>query len=193
MGVFELSPEPGRLEPRDLQVRDLAAAHGALFAATDQGLVQYKPAQGVWESLVLPAELYTPDDDLRALALSPDEDLLYVASAQGLSRVPLPIQGVQEIPPQLTPGLTGLPSGDLTSVAVGEARVLIGHSIGASALSPDRLSPGEGPLFVEHYHSLRWMPDSGGHRRRRSAPADDALFCNGAGRLQGALRADLAR
>lgn len=127
-----------------VQIRDLAATADTVFMATDRGVLRYDVRTAtVGSPLVAPAAL--ADDDVRALTLSEDGATLIVASATGLTKVP--VAGGASVIETAKKG--GLATTDLISVTERGGVVLAGHTIGATTLGAER----------DYYHSLRYMPD----------------------------------
>lgn len=130
--------------------RDLVVAGGRAYVATSTGVARVVLDTGVVEaSWRAPSAL--ADDDVRALALSGDGGVLWVASARGYSTIRL-ADGMSTV---VMPQRGGLPTDRLTAITERDGVVLVGHEVGATALGvvgPHRSS-------LDHYHTKRWIPD----------------------------------
>lgn len=130
-----------------LVVRDLVAVDGVVYLATAAGVQRY---DGPNQQLLSPWRGPDPlvDDDVRAVTASRDGRTLFVASAQGLTKIELSTGVGTRIPA----GKGGLPTDQLTAIAEREGEVLVGHEVGATRV-------GAGSNWrLDHYHSLRWIP-----------------------------------
>ncbi len=127
-------------------VRDILVVGEIAYLATEAGVQRVDlSGQSLLPPWKAPAQLV--DDDVRALAEAGQGPAIWAVTAQGLSSI---TRGSGEAVKQ-EPGVeTGLVSGDIRAVAQRAGMLLLGHQIGATALLSD---------YVEHYHSLRWLPD----------------------------------
>lgn len=128
--------------------RDLLVASRRLLVATEAGIVSFATGAPFASGPTLAA-----GHDVRALSALGDGVQVHAAAARGLLRIDVGAETADLVAP--TAG--GLPAADLTAItALPSGVILVGHSVGASALSatvPAHRSR------VDHYHSLRWLPD----------------------------------
>lgn len=129
-----------------LAVRDILIIGEIAYLATIEGVQRVDltalELMSPWKGLRQLA-----DNDVRALAEAAQGPGVWVASAYGLAKVTRG-SGEAEI---IIPGIeSGLVAGDIRALAQRAGILLLGHQIGATAFISDK---------VEHYHSLRWLPD----------------------------------
>lgn len=124
-------------------VRDLAVLGDVLYVATGAGIRRWDlagtSALPTWSA---PATL--PDDDVRAITESSDQSALIVGTALGYARV-----AADGTATKATAGVGALPAADVRAVSERGGEVLLGHAVGATALSATK---------TQHRHSLRWTP-----------------------------------
>ena len=142
-GLYRLSS--GTVEPVaavTAAIRDLAVdAAGTVWLATAAGLVSWDGAQaGTFDS----AAGKLADDDVRAVFGL--ESGVLAGTAAGAALVGTGSDRV------LTAGVGSLPYDDVTSVWAEGDLLAFGHGIGATVVQADF-------QHVDHYHSLRWIPD----------------------------------
>lgn len=129
-----------------LGVRDLLVTQQVVFMATSEGVQRFDLSSDT----LLPAwraPLHLADNDVRAVALATGRTGLWAATGQALSLITIADASAQLRRPGLESGLV---TDDLRALVERAGVLLVGHQIGATAFISDR---------VEHYHSLRWLPD----------------------------------
>ncbi|MFO0588409.1 MAG: hypothetical protein U0441_12745 [Polyangiaceae bacterium] len=127
-------------------IHDLLVVGDVLWIASPGGLHRYDIAQ----DKMLPAlkgAAFFPSDDTTRLAAADDGSEVLVTTATSVSHVLA--DGSSATIQTASPG-GGLPTGAIGPIAQQNGQILIGHTIGATALGGDRM---------HHYHSLRWLPD----------------------------------
>lgn len=132
-------------EVTEIDIRDLAASSIAsqVFAATKDGLLMYEPGKEL--------KTYTADNsglpDSNVLSVAVCQSHLAVGTATGFA-----ITGDRSIWTSRTTGIGQLAWGEVIDIACAEWGFVLGHEMGATALSQDFESS-------EYFYGLRWMAD----------------------------------
>jgi hypothetical protein len=141
-------------------VRDLANVADTVFLATAQGLGKLNGDKVTWLDK---AGGKLPDDDVRAVAADPVAGRVVAGCATGVARFDDKLAA--EL---LKAGKGALPNDDVVAIAVAGPDLLIGHGVGATAVSKDEYKP------WDHYSSQRFLPDD--HVRAVALGADGSRW-----------------
>jgi hypothetical protein len=128
---------------RTVAVHDLASWGRIVYVATGVGVLRFDAStMTVLEPLAAPR---LADDDVRAIVIGGGGAKVLIASATGVTTIPLDGSAASIV----TPGKEGFADADFRAITESNGDLLVGNGIGASFSSATKR---------EHFHSLRWMP-----------------------------------